>query len=73
LQNRLVHSANRATALSVNALMMDGVGISTNLIYGSMAKVNLSLAFGIGTAMCTAGLILFLLSCKVGTEAPTLR
>lgn len=61
LQNRQVASANRATALSVNALLMDGIAIATNIVFGKLAEMKLSYAMALGTAFCTAGLILFLL------------
>lgn len=55
LQNRMVKTADRATALSVNAVLMDGVAIGSNLIFGGAAKYSLPLAFSIGAVFCAAG------------------
>ncbi|MEA4911034.1 MAG: MFS transporter [Oscillospiraceae bacterium] len=60
LQNRRIASKNRATALSINAVLMDGVAIATNLTYGGVAQRSLPAAFGAGGIFCAAGLVLFL-------------
>jgi predicted MFS family arabinose efflux permease len=60
-QNMQVVTENRATALSVNAMITDSIGACTNLAFGSLAKSNLSYAFIFGAIICTAGLILFLI------------
>lgn len=59
VQNRMVQSEFRATALSVNALLMNMAAILTNLIFGKIAQVSLSGAFGCGIVFCAAGLCLF--------------
>ena len=59
IQNREVKSPNRATALSLNAVLMDGVAVVTNLGFGALAEVNLSLSMLMGAALCLCGLALF--------------
>lgn len=60
LQNRQITSPNRATALSINAVMMESVGIATNLVFGAAAKAALPLALALGGIFCVGGLALFL-------------
>lgn len=55
LQNEQVITQNRATELSVNSLLIDCVGVGTNLIYGKLADVNLSAALFTGAAFCLIG------------------
>lgn len=62
LQNRQVRTADRATALSLNALLMDLVAVFTNLVFGRTADFALPLAMGFGFALCAAGLVLYLYS-----------
>lgn len=59
IQNRQVKSANRATALSVYAMFMDGIAIGTNLIFGALSDWSLPSAFFFGGGICTLSLILF--------------
>ncbi|MDD3213507.1 MAG: hypothetical protein PHY64_07525, partial [Eubacteriales bacterium] len=59
LQNRWITSADRATALSVNALLMEGVGAGANLAFGAAAQTSLPMAMGLGALLCLAGLALF--------------
>ncbi len=60
LQNRQVHTENRATALSINAMITDTAGAGTNLIFGTLADSSLSGAFLFGTFLCMAGLMMFI-------------
>lgn len=60
LQNRQVRTGDRATALSLNALLMDLVAVFTNLVFGRAADFFLPLAMGFGCALCLAGLVLYL-------------
>ena len=71
LQNQQIHSADRATLLSVNAVLMDGVSISTNLTLGWVADRSLPLAFLLGAALCLTGLICFSLWGKGRKPAPS--
>ncbi|NLT64831.1 MAG: MFS transporter [Clostridiales bacterium] len=59
LQNRQVHTENRATALSINAVIIDSVGIGTNVAFGTLAERNLTGAFLMGAGLCAVGAILF--------------
>lgn len=53
-QNRLITHEDRATALSVNALVSDGVCIALNLILGRAAQAQLPLAFALCAGLCFA-------------------
>lgn len=64
LQNRRISSSNRATALSVNAVMMEGVAIATNLAFGAAADSSVSLAMALGAALCGVGALLFAASLR---------
>lgn len=68
MQNRQITSANRATALSINAVIMDSIGVGTNVVFGSLAKYNLVTAFLFGAVLCIVGLGLFEIWNK-GTES----
>lgn len=59
LQNKQVQTTNRATALSINAIIIDSVGIATNVAYGKLADFNLMRALLLGTGLCAAGLVMF--------------
>lgn len=60
IQNRAVSAGDRATILSIQSLVMDGIGVGTNLAFGRIADLSLSGAFLTGGAFCAAGLILLL-------------
>lgn len=55
MQNEWVITAKRATALSVNAVIIDSVGIGTNLIYGTLAEKSLTAALVSGAVLCIIG------------------
>lgn len=59
LQNRQIRTQNRATALSVNAMLTDSIGAGTNLLFGALAQRSLPGAFFFGGGLCLAGLLLF--------------
>lgn len=59
IQNRLIKSRNRATALSVNAVIMEGAAVLTNLVFGAAAKINLTYAMLFGAAFSLVGLIIY--------------
>ena len=61
LQNRQITVQDRATALSVNAMTMDCVGVGTNVVFGALAERSLPLSFLFGAALCLAGGVLFAL------------
>lgn len=59
LQNIRIKVADRATALSVNALLLDSAGILTNLLFGRLAEFSLSYAFMLGALFCAAGAVFY--------------
>lgn len=60
IQNRQIKTANRATALSVNSIIINCVAIGTNLIFGALSEKSLTLAFLFGSGICTLSLFLLL-------------
>ena len=64
LQNRMVKTRQRATELSVNAIIIDGAAVFFNVIFGKLADWNLSFSFGFGGVLCLVGAVLFLLWIK---------
>ncbi len=60
MQNRAIQTDQRATALSVNNVLLDGVAILINLLLGAAADDRLPLALGMGAALCLIGFILFM-------------
>ena len=60
LQSEQVRTDNRATALSIHAMVLDVVAILTNLSFGALAERDLRLAFGFGVGICAAALALLL-------------
>jgi len=59
LQNRQIETENRATALSVHAVFMDSVGVTTNLLFGALAEYSLMAAFGFGALISTGAWIMY--------------
>lgn len=59
VQSARVKGADRATALSANAVVIDAVAISTNLAFGGAAKRSLSGAMLLGAAFSIAGLLFY--------------
>lgn len=59
IQNRQIKTENRATALSINAMLVDCIAIGTNLIFGALSEQNLSLAFLFGSGICGLSLVCF--------------
>ena len=55
LQSKSVTTQDRATELSVNAVLIDCVGVGTNLVYGKLADTHLPAALFTGAALCLAG------------------
>lgn len=60
VENRQIHTANRATVLSLYALVQNTVAVGTNLAFGALSDRNLSWAFGLGMTLCAASLIFLL-------------
>lgn len=61
LQNRHVRSSDRATVLSIYAVITEGIGILTNLLFGRAASAALSLAMVCGAVLCALGAIFFVI------------
>lgn len=59
LQNRQIVDGNRATALSIHAVIIDSVGAGVNVAFGSLAEDNLAHAFLFGAALCAMGGLFF--------------
>lgn len=55
LQNQMVVSQNRATALSLNAMLIDLVSGGVNLLLGGAAQQNLSFALALCGLFCLCG------------------
>ena len=65
LQNRQVSGRDRATALSMNAVVMESLGIFLNLLFGRLAQMKLEAAMFLGAALCGIAAVLCWLSfCK---------
>ena len=68
LQNRQVASNERATALSINAIIIDCSGAGISVLFGMIAEKNLSVAFLFGFGLCFIGMFLFHLSGRSGAK-----
>ncbi len=52
VQNQAIRSEDRATALSVHAVLLDGITIPATLFLGRLSEGSLSAAFLLGVALC---------------------
>ena len=59
LQNQAITTSERATALSMNAVIHDGLGIFLNLIFGAIAQRQADGAFAFGAVLCLGACWLF--------------
>lgn len=64
IENQQVRHENRATALSINSVIMDGVAIATNLVFGKLADFNLTYALAISAIFCLIGMVGYSYSCR---------
>ena len=62
LQNKWIAGLDRATALSMNAVVMESLGIFLNLIFGRLADLRLEAAMFLGAVLCGLGALLYWLS-----------
>ncbi|MBD5526943.1 MAG: MFS transporter [Lachnospiraceae bacterium] len=60
LQNKVITTIDRATALSMSALIMDLLAVFTNLVFGKLAEFDLSTAMCFGGFLCILGVGLYL-------------
>ena len=61
LQNKQVVSSNRATELSIYAMIIDGVSAGTSVMFGALTEISLSVAFFGGAALCLSGAVIFVI------------
>ena len=59
LQNKQITGRDRATALSINAVVMESLGIFLNLIFGKLADLYLPSAMFLGAVLCSIAAILY--------------
>ena len=59
IQNEEVTARDRATALSMNAVIMDIMAIFTNVVFGKIADVNLQASMVFGCVLCVVGFALY--------------
>ena len=59
IQNKSVHSTNRATELSIYAMIVNCICIGTSILYGVLANYNLNYAFCFGAVICFVGFLFF--------------
>lgn len=65
LQNKQITGLDRATALSMNAVVMESIGIFLNLVFGALADVHLASAMFLGAVLCSIAAVFYWLSfCK---------
>ena len=59
-QNKQVISSNRATELSIYAIIIDSICAGTSVMFGALAKFSLKQAFLFGAVLSLVGLVLFI-------------
>ena len=59
LQNLRVRTEDRATELSMNAVVIDGVGVFIAIVLGEAAERGIALGMGLAAAFCVAALALY--------------
>ena len=59
LQNLRVRTEDRATELSMNAVVIDGVGVFIAIVLGEAAERGIALGMGLAAAFCLAALALY--------------
>ena len=59
LQNKQIAGRDRATALSMNAVVMESIGIFLNLMFGALAEAHLASAMLLGAVLCGCGAVLY--------------
>ena len=61
LQNKQVVSENRATELSIYAMLIDGVNAGTSVAFGALTRISLGVAFFGGAILSLIGLIMLVI------------
>lgn len=59
LQNQAVCTDNRATELSMNAVLIDALGVFITMILGAVAEISVSMAMAAGALLCGIAFLLF--------------
>lgn len=59
IQNRQIYTVYRATALNIHTMIIDSIAVGTNLIFDSLAELNLTMAFSFGAIICMISIGLF--------------
>ncbi len=59
MQNKAVCTENRATELSINAVLIDALGVFITMVLGAVAEIDIRFAMGVGAGLCMAAYILF--------------
>jgi len=59
LQNKRITGPDRATVLSMQAVVMESLGIFLNLIFGALADVQLAAAMFLGAVLCGGAAVLY--------------
>ena len=65
IENRQVSISSRATILSVYSSIMNAVAVSTNLIFGRMADIDVKYSMALGALFCFMGLIVYCIWLKI--------
>ena len=58
-QNRRIDTKYRATALSMNVVLMDSIAVFLNLLYGSAAEASLPGPMLLGALFCLVSMLLY--------------
>ena len=58
IQNQTITSTDRATALSIQTMVLDSTGAGISVMLGMAAEHNLPLAFLAGGSLCVVSLLL---------------
>lgn len=61
IQNQLVETENRATALSIQSMVLSLMAVGTNLVFGALADQHLPWAFLLGGGLCALAMGCFFL------------
>ena len=64
IQQEEVKSQNRASSLSINAMLMNIIGIGVNLLFGAFSNMGLFASFYFGVVISILSLIIFYSWCK---------
>lgn len=59
--NQQVSDASRVTMLSIYSMVMNMIGVVTNIVFGKFGDMNISYAMGVGCVFCVIGLLLFII------------